>query len=688
MCTPSRSNNASELQKRTQSRDRSESLPQTLARTRLSEGSIYHNIDPPHLVPTPWESDRRKWHPAIIHRRSIQRKRIPARLFQTMPREIYDCILAHIRILDLKGDRACSSCYLRDMVSLSLVSKAWNRAAIAQLYRSIILPPCDVHDTLSDPRKAGLSRLKMLHRTLREQPTLGQYVLELNLAEIYALYNKAGSGKEDIVNQVASLVMAAPNLERLLGFQIPFTHSFDRLSHALSIRRNLKEQFWLLGKWDVVSSEEEEEAIGPYYHEARDPTERFLLLNSRHDILSTLVLHQEEGQTFPHINFRAIIGALRHLPALRHLALSGLVASSFTNVTLNALPAGLRSLRLENLAGVNDSGLQRFFKSPQASSVARLTLVNLALKSLLTLSDIFSASLSTLSSFTIAQDQAPMFTAHTTVPNFRSPNLRYIHWEFRSEAGPPPTLPTSLSSSTAEQLCFPFKTSEPISCLATSLLATSIQEGGFPALHHIRIPHDPQGLIQNLCKPLFAALTPYEVASLMTTSSRRVGSNGFSIDIQNLPDTQKVERFLVTDYRPSSVRADSGLGSSSMSSAADQCALSPLRSRIAAHCRILAARKEAAMKIQVVDPNGAVCVNDVIGGYVGDVASQISYELEPDRIQTSNTSVCGSSNRSEWLIGVQDLIDDTSRHKQRRGSCGHAIGSIVGRDAVRAENLF
>lgn len=94
------------------------------------------------------------------------------------------------------------------------------------------------------------------------------------------------------------------------------------------------------------------------------------------------------------------------------------------------------------------------------------------------------------------------------------------------------------------------------------------------------------------------------------------------------------------------------------------------------------------MKIQVVDPNGAVCVNDVIGGYVGDVASQISYELEPDRIQTSNTSVCGSSNRSEWLIGVQDLIDDTSRHKQRRGSCGHAIGSIVGRDAVRAENLF
>ncbi|KAH9871739.1 hypothetical protein J1614_005995 [Plenodomus biglobosus] len=559
-------------------------------------------------------------------------------------------------------------------------------------YTIVILPPNDCHTSMSNPQSTGLTRLKKLRRTLRDHPTLARYVLELHLSEIYTLYEKAELEKQEIVNQVASLVMATPNLERLVGFQVPLTHSFDRLSHALSTRRNLREKIWLLdpGNGDSAS-QEEEDAIGPYYHESHDPTERFLLLNSNHDALSTLVLQQEQGQISAYLSFRSIIGTLRLLPNLRHLVLSGLAASVFTNLALGALPAGLQSLRLGNLAGVNDRGLQRFVQSQHARSIKKLTLVNLSLKSITTLSEIFSANVPELKSFIIAQDRAPTLTAYTTVPGFHSPNLHFIHWDFRSEAGPPPRLPTSSSHPyPTEQLRFPFKTAEPISCLATSLLCTSIRDGAFPSLRRIRIPHDPQGLIQDLCKPLAAALAPHEVASL-TAASRISSSNGSDIEIGDMPCAAKVDSVLVTAHARSSARADAVTGpalSTSKDAVANQWGLSPLRSRVAAHVRILAARREEAMAIRVVGPDGRVCVDSALAGYMGDVASRISYELEADRSWVFGNSVCGSSDRSEWLADVCDLVGGAQTGEQRRGSCRHAVGRAVGRGAVRVADLF
>ncbi|KAI8937166.1 hypothetical protein NX059_006378 [Plenodomus lindquistii] len=478
--------------------------------------------------------------------------------------------------------------------------------------------------------------------------------------------------------------MATPNLERLVGFHVPLTHSFDRLSHALSTRRGLKQKVWLLDERNEDSGEEEEAARGPYYHEAYDPTERFLSLNSNHDALSTLVLHQDEDQPSSHLGFRAIIGTLQSNPHVRHLALSGLSASAFTNLTLNTLPVGLLSLRLENLRGINDKGMLRFLNSPRASCVRKLSLVNIPLKSLPTISAIFSNSLSDLESFTIAQDRTPTLAPRIAVPDFRSSQLQYLHWEFRSEAGPPPALPSSYNSNASEQPCFPFKTSEPISCLATSLLAASIRDGTFPSLRNIRIPHDPQGLIQNLCKPLAATLTPYELASL-ASSTRISRSNGFSIEVQNIPFHAKVDRILVTAHRRSSARADSVTASSSTTAtSSDQHALSPLRSRVAAHCRILAARKEEAMIIQVADPDGNVCASNVIGGYMGDIASRIDYVLDPDRGRVVKSGESGS----EWLTGVRDLVGETQTLDVQRASCRHAVGSTVGRHALSVMDLF
>lgn len=677
------------------------SLPTTLARRmsksrtglpppKISERSFEYTIgsfEIPHLTSTPWELDRLKRPSTNPRGQPTPAKEFSAHYFRDMPREIYDCIVVQLEELHLNRDGACSSCYLRDMSSLSLTSRGWDRAATLQLYRAVIIPTHDCHTPMSNPQSTGLTRLKKLRRTLRNHPTLARYVLELHLGEIHTLYEKAELEKQEIVNQVASLVMATPNLERLVGFQVPLTQSFDRLSHALSTRRNLREKILLLDEGNGGSaSQEEDDAIGPYYHESHDPTERFLLLNSNHEALSTLVLQQEQGQISSYLNFRSIIGTLRLLPNLRHLVLSGLAASVFTNLALGALPAGLQSLRLENLAGVNDRGLQRFVQSRHARSLKKLTLINLSLKSITTLSDIFSANLPELKSFIIAQDRAPAPTAYTTVPGFRSPNLHFMHWEFRSEAGPPPRLPTSSSCpNPTEQLRFPFKTAEPISCLATSLLCTSIRDRAFPSLRRIRIPHDPQGLVQDLCKPLAAALAPHEVASL-TVASRISSSNGFDIEIGGVPCAAKVDSMLVTAHARSSARVDavtgSSLSTSSRDAVANQWGLSPLRSRVAAHVRILAARREEAMAIRVVGPDGRVCVDSAMGGYMGDVASRISYQLEADRSWISGNSGCESSDRSEWLTDVCGLVGGVQTDEQRRGGCRHAVGRAVGRGVV------
>lgn len=75
---------------------------------------------------------------------SIQRLRStnpPPPLFRRLPQAIYDCILQHLRTAHLTvSSTSCATCYMRDLCSLALTSRAWDRAVRTRLY---VIPCCD-----------------------------------------------------------------------------------------------------------------------------------------------------------------------------------------------------------------------------------------------------------------------------------------------------------------------------------------------------------------------------------------------------------------------------------------------------------------------------------------------------------------------------------------------------------------
>lgn len=99
------------------------------------------------------------------------------------------------------------------------------------------------------------SRLKLLRRTLRERHMLAHLVRELRVPQMDLLFTttKQSTQWQEYRDIVASVVMVCPNLERLLGLSIPYHHEFDRLTHALSTRKRLKEHIWVLGEATEVS---------------------------------------------------------------------------------------------------------------------------------------------------------------------------------------------------------------------------------------------------------------------------------------------------------------------------------------------------------------------------------------------------------------------------------------------------
>jgi hypothetical protein len=515
-------------------------------------------------------------------------------------------------------------------------------------------------------------------------------VRELHLSDFQTLYQNASIEQEEIVSSIASLVMACPNLERLIGFHIPFTHSFDRLSHALSTRSKLKEKLLSESTADQ-SDEDEDEELSAYYLASCDPTERFLEINSNHSSLSTLVLHQQDRpQNTSAYNFRAIIGTLRKLPNLRQLAISSLPYSSFSNLTLSALPPNLKSLRLENLPGVDDRGLQRFVTSHLMTTIETLVLIDLEVSSLVTVSQILSTHSTNLKSFTLAQYSAPSIPSNGSISDFNCPTLEYMHWEVRSDAGPLPSLPLSMALDVSEEPAFPFTNLEPISCLATCLMAQSIREDAFPSLRRIRIPHDPQGLIQVLCKPLATALLPCDIAMLHSVFGACGSKSGPAVSGTRGPP-QPAAKDPATGLSLM-LRTDSAVEVTATEDDHPQIKHAPTRSRVTAQARILAARKAALMKIRVYDPNGDLQINRAVMGFVGRLDSQITYELRADR-DCISAAADNASEQNEWTVNVEDFVDgqiyaSTQPRDKLPNSCGHRIGKTTWKDAVMVDELF
>lgn len=58
----------------------------------------------------------------------------PLPMFKRLPPEIYGCILEQLKVLHSSPtSQSCATCYLRDLYSLALVSRAWDRAARMKL---------------------------------------------------------------------------------------------------------------------------------------------------------------------------------------------------------------------------------------------------------------------------------------------------------------------------------------------------------------------------------------------------------------------------------------------------------------------------------------------------------------------------------------------------------------------------
>lgn len=139
---------------------------------------------------------------------------------------------------------SCQTCYYRDLCALGLVSRAWDRAVRPKLYERIYLVGSDSPAHIKKYKMKYGVRLKLLRRTLRDRRVLANYVRELKLPR---LAFEPGKG-QNLVDMVAAVVMACPNLERLVGFYQTYGHEFDRLTYALSARRRLKEHVWIIGR--------------------------------------------------------------------------------------------------------------------------------------------------------------------------------------------------------------------------------------------------------------------------------------------------------------------------------------------------------------------------------------------------------------------------------------------------------
>jgi hypothetical protein len=312
-------------------------------------------------------------------------------------------------------------------------------------------------------------RIKALRRTLRENPLLTQLVKELHFPDAHEIYQLATSkDRQGIINTLASLVMSCPNLEKFSGLYLTYSHTFDRLSHALSTRRRLKEKVWVL--------------------KAKDPhrpsigiEDAFLHSHDHWSNLETLCMF---GQGSGNMDYRAFVATFRNLPALKHLLISDFDAGQFNDRTLQALPP-LRSLRLQDLLGVTERGLLKYADSFAARAIESLTFINLEVSSAALIS-LFMANLTHLTRFTLSQDASPSVLPGSALvaPIYVSQTLEYVHWDV-----------IGYGPSYAD-------------------LAASISLGALPSLHTIRAPGDDDGLLQALCRPTADVTLPEDAQYL------------------------------------------------------------------------------------------------------------------------------------------------------------------------------
>ena len=384
-------------------------------------------------------------------------------MFEKLPTEVIDCILDYLRLAHSTG----SSLNVRDLQAdlriLCMSNKQLHNVASEHLYREIWTPShtASLNRNLMKFSRP-LTRLQRLLRTLKESPALAALVrcIRVNSKLAKQLENRTvDQGKPRAVSVLSDIIKKCKNLETCLGYAPNAVEITSGLHDALASSLKLKSHVWRLPTdW-----------MGPSEF---DLPRAFAGCHTNWTQLETLVLIQPRGGLS--LLAGTISGIVQRLPALKHLVLSGMNPGDFHNGTLLMLPP-LKSLRLEELHGITDQGLEQLARSRAALSLERVVLYSLEITSLRTIQVLLSEIVH-LKRFTLLQQTSPELSQTSVVASttfsLSSSSLEFLHWDVLAGGH------------------------------STTILANSIASGRFPSLRTVKVPCDNDGAIQRLCRPI------------------------------------------------------------------------------------------------------------------------------------------------------------------------------------------
>ncbi|KAM7194918.1 hypothetical protein V8F33_006960 [Rhypophila sp. PSN 637] len=571
--------------------------------------------------PYPWQR------PAPIKTR---RKAQPGQLFAALPGEVLENILEELRNLHFQpGSISCSTCWMRDCCSIAISARKFLKYAREALYQHVYLIGSESISMKKRTKVNHGSRLILLRRTLRSNQQIAVIVRSLKPPA-----TPSSATTVEYNDLVASVVMACPNLERLVGFYPSYNHSFQRLFQALSTRPRLKEMTWVIEPSPSSYAHYRNKSSGGKKSSIQEGLysygpQGFLDFHWNWQQLTTLVVH---GKTRAILGPNSVMeGTLRCLPSLQNLTLSHLPPTAFNDVNLLSLPP-LKKLSLSYMPGVTTAGLSAMATRSASSSITTLTLIHINVESLPALARILS-NLTSLETFNIVQAYAPSMPTDEFIwlfPYLASQTLRKLHWDI-------PYLPTRATT-------------------ADNILAKSISANGFPSLRILRAPNDPEGVFQSLCRPEERADLPTDRfrtgQQAHLNGHGRTGSGYFP----SRPSTSSggggggAAPWL--NNEPSSAPASPLFPPDSLMLPRDNSNLHI--SRLAAQARLETARRFPRFSLNIVDENDVVIEKYGIGAFLGSVESKIRYVLRPDT---------GGTDESGGLVTIPDLL----------GDCGEAL---------------
>lgn len=634
---------------------------------------------------------------------SISRhKSKPNEMFNRLPHEVVRLIMDHLKDLHLsKRSGSCATCWMRDCCSMALCNRKSLQVARAALYDNILLVGADSAHQRKKYRGVYPTRLVLLRRSLRADNRLAEMVRSI---KVPALPEDASIDNEAYHDIVASVVMACPNLERLDGFYPTYNHSHSRLFHALGSRSALKEMTWVM---DTVPTEPETPEPERRGHQSRRSQSRSQS-RSRHSkhgssvsayssrrysdprnyllpqFANNFVLQHSCWQELSHLTIHCLPGAnlttpnglitvvLTYLPSLKSLYLSNVPARSFDDNALLSIPRPLKKLSLCQCTGVSTAGLSAFVSQPSAADLETLTLVHQNIDSLPAIVRILS-KLTKLTKFSLVQALAPILPSDTFIwlmPYLASSSLKHLHWDI-FESG------------------FNDREGEGGTTKADDILLRSIKADGFPNLRNLRIPRDPKGLFQAICRPTERVDLPgdrYRNGPINQVAPNAVWNFGSRPSSSKGGQTAK-PAFSTNPY------GGGGMDTLSISDLADgrfsvaetrdsgkflfpvhEAGSDLHQSRLAAQSRLETARRFPRFEVTVTDEKGDLIESSGLAAYLGDVSSRITYYLSPDPN--------GGTDERGGLAGIAELLSDRGEDLSGKGDMASMSGTGYGTGCI------